>query len=210
MSKEEKVLKYYVLCNKLKNVIRTGWLSWNVKRERIESIAEHVYGVQQLALMMYSEYQYDIDIEKVLYMLAIHEIGETAIGDIDQFQMSKEEKEKKEHEAVHNVLNGLLKGEEIENLFLEFDSHKTKESMFSYMCDKLECDLQCKLYDEENCVDLNHQENNKIMNNKIVKKCLDNGDSWSTMWLKFGQEIYPYDDNFRSVSNYAMTHELKK
>ena len=25
MSKEENVIKYYVLCNKLKNVIRTGW-----------------------------------------------------------------------------------------------------------------------------------------------------------------------------------------
>ena len=45
MSKEENVLKYYVLCNKLKNVIRTGWLNWNVNRERLESIAEHVYGV---------------------------------------------------------------------------------------------------------------------------------------------------------------------
>ena len=35
-SKEEKVINYYVLCNKLKNVIRTGWLDWKVKRERIE------------------------------------------------------------------------------------------------------------------------------------------------------------------------------
>ena len=57
--KEQKVLEFYVLCNKLKNVIRTGWIEWNVKRERIESIAEHVYGVQMLALAMYSEYKED-------------------------------------------------------------------------------------------------------------------------------------------------------
>ena len=31
MSKEENVLRYYLLCNKLKNVIRTGWKDWNVK-----------------------------------------------------------------------------------------------------------------------------------------------------------------------------------
>ena len=210
MSKEENVLKYYVLCNKLKNVIRTGWLNWNVNRERLESIAEHVYGVQQLALVMYSEYEYDIDIKKVLYMLAIHEIGETVIGDINQFQMSKKEKERIEHEAVNKILNGLLKGEEIENIFLEFDSHKTKEAMFAYMCDKLECDIQAKIYDEEGCVDLNHQEGNDTMNNKIVQKYLSQGDSWSEMWLKFGQEIYPYDENFRSVSNYALTHKITK
>ena len=132
MSKEENVFEFYMLCNKLKNVVRSAWTIWNVKRERLESIAEHVYSVQMLALAMYSEYDYDIDIKKVIYMLAIHEIGETVIGDITQFDMSKEEKEKLEHKAVHNILNGLLDGEEIEKIFLEFDSHNTKESLFAF------------------------------------------------------------------------------
>lgn len=210
MSKEENVINYYVLCNKLKNVIRTGWISWNVKRERLESIAEHVYGVQMLAIAMYSEYKYEIDIKKVIYMLAIHEIGETVIGDITQFQMNKDVKEKLEHEAVHKILNGLLNGKEIEDLFLEFDSHKTKEALFAYQCDKLECDLQCKIYDEEHTVDLDSQLNNPILKNEIVKKRINEGNSWSEMWLKFGQEVYPYDDNFKSVSNYVLTHKIKK
>ena len=59
MSKEQKVINYYVLCNKLKNVIRTGQKNWNVKKERIESVAKHIYGVQMLAIAMKSEYQYD-------------------------------------------------------------------------------------------------------------------------------------------------------
>ena len=29
------------------------------------------------------------------------------------------------------------------------------------------------------------------------------------MWLKFGQETYPYDENFRSVSNYALKNNIK-
>ena len=37
MSKEENVINYYVLCNKLKNVIRTGWKDWNVQKERNDS-----------------------------------------------------------------------------------------------------------------------------------------------------------------------------
>lgn len=44
MSKEQDVINYYVLCNKLKNVIRTGWLDWKVQKNRLESIAEHIYG----------------------------------------------------------------------------------------------------------------------------------------------------------------------
>lgn len=30
------------------------------------------------------------------------------------------------------------------------------------------------------------------------------------MWLKFSQNTYPYDDNFRAVSNYAIKGNIKK
>ena len=210
MSKEENVIKYYVMCNKLKNVIRTGWKKWNVKRERVESVAEHIFGVQMLAIAMKSEYEYDIDIMKVVFMLAVHELGEIVIGDLTMFEISKEEKAKREKEAVHKILCGLLDGKEIENLFKEFDSHSTKEAMFAYQCDKLECDLQSKLYDEEGCVDLNKQESNDLLENKLVKKLLSEEKSWSRMWLRFGQTVYPYDDNFKNVSKYALNNNISK
>lgn len=209
MTKEEKVLGYYVLCNKLKDVIRTGWKVWNVERDRVESVAEHVYGVQMLAIAMKSEFEYDIDITKVIMMLAIHELGEAIIGDLTQFQIEREEKEKIEHEAVHKILSGLLDGNDIEQLFLEFDSHSTKEALFAYQCDKLECDLQCRLYDLDNCVDLNKQDNNELINNETVKESLKEN-SWSKMWMEFGLKNYPYDENFRSVSLYAMNNKIKE
>ena len=210
MSKEENVIKYYVMCNKLKNVIRTGWKTWNVERERVESVAEHIFGVQMLAIAMKSEYEYDIDIMKVVFMLAVHELGEIVIGDLTMFEISKEEKAKREKEAVHKILCGLLDGKEIENLFKEFDSHSTKEAMFAYQCDKLECDLQSKLYDEEGCVDLNKQESNDLLENELVKKLLSEEKTWSGMWLRFGQTVYPYDDNFKNVSKYALNNNIIK
>lgn len=209
MSREENVINFYIICNRLKNTIRTGWIDWNVKRDRLESVAEHIYSTQMLAIAMKSEYEYDIDIMKVIYMLAIHELGETVIGDLILFQISKEEKEIIEHEAVSKILDGLVDKEYIKELFLEFDSHKTKESIFAYQCDKLECDLQSKLYDIEECVDLNDQDGNTTKDNLLVKELLDKGDSFSDMWLKFGQKKYPYDDNFRSVSSYMIGNNLK-
>lgn len=209
MSKESNVIDYYVLCNKLKSVIRTGWIDWDVKKDRIESVAEHIFGVQMLAIAMKSEYQYDIDIMKVIYMLAIHELGETIIGDITMFQMSKEEKTRIEHEAVHSILKNLLDGEKIEELFLEFDEHKTKESIFAYSCDKLECDLQCKLYDEDNLVDLDNQFENNSFYDKKVQELLKENNTWSSMWLKYSQDRYSYDENFMNVSNYALKYKLK-
>lgn len=208
MSKAENVVRYFVLCNRLKNTIRTGWKDWHVKRERLESVAEHIYSVQMLALAMHSEYQYDVDIKKVIMMLAVHELEEILIGDLTQFQITKEEKIKIGHQAVEEVLSGLLNKNQIKELIDEFDERKTPEALFAHYCDKLECDLQSKMYDEEHCVDLNDQEGNRTLENKLVQELLQTGMSWSEMWLAFGQRVYNYDPNFLEVSNYAMNNEI--
>ena len=208
MTKEENVIRYYVLCNKLKNVIRAGWKDWNVKKDRLESVAEHIYGVQMLAIAMYSEYKYDIDIMKVIYMLAVHELEEIYIGYLTHFQIDKEEKKKIGHAAVNKVLGNLSDKDKITDIINEFDERKTKEALFAHFCDKLECDLQSKLYDLEGCVDLNKQENNATYYNERVQKLLKEGKSWSDMWLLYGQERYNYDENFMKVSDYALNNDI--
>ena len=45
MNDVSKVVNFYVQCSKLKRIVRTGWLNWNVQGERVESVAEHIYGV---------------------------------------------------------------------------------------------------------------------------------------------------------------------
>ena len=106
------------------------------------------------------------------------------------------------------MLANLFNKEQIMNLILEFDERKTEEAKFAYRCDKLECDLQSKLYDEEKCVDLNHQEGNNTMNHPLVQELLNSGLSWSEMWLTFGQKKYNYDENFNKVSNYAKNNKI--
>lgn len=208
MDNAKAVVEYYVLCNRLKDIIRTGWKDWGVNRHRVETVAEHIYGVQMLAVAMWAEYKYDIDIQKVLSMLAIHELEETVIGDLTMFQIDKDKKAELGHKAVNEILSKLALGYNLEELILEFDARETAEAKFAYQCDKLECDLQCRIYDEEGCVDLSQQSNNKTAENEAVKKLLNSGMSWSQMWLKFGQDRYPYDDNFREVSNYAMNNNI--
>jgi len=208
MEKEKKVINYYVLCNKLKNVIRTGWKDRNVQKERLESVAEHIFWVQMLAIAMKSEYHYDIDMMKVIFMIAIHELWETIIWDLTEFQVSREEKIRIEHDAVHEILKDLIDWEEIEKIFLEFDAHQTKEANFAYQCDKLECDLQCKLYDEEWCVDLSKQQSCNAIENERVQELLKENKTWSEMWLQYDMENIPYDENFKEIIRYASSHKI--
>lgn len=207
MNKPQRILEFYKITNILKNVIRTGWLNWHVKRERIESVAEHVYQTQMLALSMYSEYEYDIDIKKVIYMLAVHELEETIIGDLTFKDISKEEKEKIGHEAVEKILKNLLSGEEIKKIIFEFDKRETKEAQFAYQCDKLECDLQCKLYDEENCVDPKDQTESDNHNEETMKKLLSGEQTWSNAWMTYDRKLYT-DKNFEEVLDYAIENKI--
>ena len=207
--KEQNVIEYYVLCNKLKNIIRTGWLDWKVKRKRIESVAEHIFGTQMLALAIYSEYKYEIDIKKVILMLALHELEEIKIGDLTPFQITKEEKKKIGKKAVEDIIKNLNIKEDIDKIIDEFDERITKEALFAHHIDKLECALQCKLYDEENCVDLNNQEGNTTYYDKDIQEYIKNGDSWSKMWLNFDKKRYNYDENFISILDYALENNIK-
>lgn len=206
--KEKQVVKYYVLCNRLKNIVRTGWLNWHVSKDRVESIAEHIYGVQQLAIAMKYTYNYDVDLFKVIFMLAIHESEEIFIGDLTEFEINREEKIQKGHEAIKELFGNLINGEELEKLVLEFDERKTKEALFAYLCDKLECDIQAKLYDEGNYVDLEGQKDNATFYNPNVQELLDKGLSWGQMWLEYGRDRYPYDDNFMDVSKYVEDNNI--
>ena len=209
MNKPQNILTYYAICNKLKDTIRTGWKKWNVKKTRLESVAEHVYGTQMLALAMYSEYHYDIDILKVIFMLAVHEIGEAAIGDFTPFDISRKEKECLEHEAVHRVLENLIKHEDIEKYFLEFDAHKTPEAKFAYQCDKLEAELQCKIYDEGNYVDLHNLPHNEVTDNAGVQELIQKY-PWSEAFAIFDRKLVDYDKNFLEVSEYTVNHQIKQ
>lgn len=82
LSPATNVLEFYFLANKLKEVIRSGWKQWNVSRDRLESVAEHVFSTCTLAIAIESEYHYNIDLSKVLMMLVLHETEEILIPDI--------------------------------------------------------------------------------------------------------------------------------
>ena len=206
--KAKTVVEFYVLCSKLKNTIRSGWKAWNVKSERLESVAEHIYGTQQLAIAMWSQYNYDIDIYKVIMMLALHELEEVTIGDLTVWDISHKDKISQGHNAIKHILKKIIKRDEIESLILEFDTRKTQEAQFAYYCDKLECDIQCKLYDESGTVDLTKQKNNQIIQDKYVQELLGKKRSWSGMWLEYGRNKNYYDPNFSEVSNYVEKNEI--
>ena len=212
MNKVEKVLNFYVLATSLKDKIRSGWLTWHVSKERLESVAEHIYGVSILAIAIDSEEDLGIHIDRVVKMLVLHELEEVIIGDITPFdKVSEEEKYNKGMEAVNTILEGLIKKDEYVSLLKEFNDRKTNDAIFAYSCDKLEADLMSKIYTEGNYCNPDSLENRFIMEDDRIKKLRENGSiTLADYFIDYDISKYENIDIFKKIALYAKDNIIKK
>lgn len=183
------VLDFYYSHYALKEKERTGWIRWNVSGRR-ESIADHISSTQTLAWALYSEYDLNVNIERVISMLSLHEKGEEIIGDITRYDsIPKDEKE-----AVDKLCGKLKKGSYLISLINEFNERKTHEAQLAYLCDKLDCDLQAKYYSDcERC--FIQTATYQMVNNAEILKII--ADGAKTVWNVFYEaDKFIYENTF--------------
>lgn len=160
---------------KLHDKKRKGHIYWGVKTDRIENILEHIYGCLVLSIGLESEYGYLVDYNKIRKMLTIHETGEIIIGDITEWDMPKKEKEKIERQAVVKLLNSIPNGERLIKLLDEFNGHISLESEYAYLIDKIEYDMQVKMYEKEGKYDFDNVPQNVVTTSDSVQEIIKNG-----------------------------------
>lgn len=209
--KIKNLLQFYLLVTELKDKIRSGWKVWNIDRERVESVAEHIYGTCMLAIAIDSEYELDIDLYKVVMMLVLHEIEEVKIGDVTPFdKIAKEEKLKIGKQAVEEILTTLNKKLQYMELIEEFERMETREATFAKMCDKLEADIQCKLYCEENAININNEKNMHLLKDSRIEELVENGaTSVSDLFIENDRPIYK-EKIFEEIADFVKKKDLLK
>lgn len=171
----DKSFEFYYHAIKLKDMLRSGPLVWRVNKDRIESIAEHTFGCMILAISLYSQLKLDLDLGKVLEMLAIHELEELAIGDITPLdKIKKEDLIDKARKSVEELVENLEYKEELLRLTDEFNYSKSEEAKFAKAIDKLECVLEFKRYHDNGQVSVDHVTDDMLENEKL-KGYIDTG-----------------------------------
>lgn len=210
---EEKIktiLDYYILTSKLKNVIRSGWLAWGVQKERVESIAEHIYGTCMLAVAIWSETLPEVNISEVIMMLALHETEEIIIGDITPFDNQTKQKIKKDgQKAVMAIFKDLIAKDVYFKLIQDFDARSTPEAVFAHKCDKLESDLMARLYSDEGV--LKFENGTKMHNNPDIQKLSQKAKSTDvaklfSVWDR--KHFEDTDDIFLKINKYLEENTL--
>ncbi len=119
---------------KLKCNTRHSWTSSG----RHESVAEHSWRLGVMAMMCRDQYP-SLDIDKVIKMCLIHDIGEAVLGDIPSF-IKTGQNELEEEAAVESLISSLPSEmhEEWSALFSEMKALETDEAKLFKSLDNLE------------------------------------------------------------------------
>lgn len=195
------IINFYLAANKLKEVIRTGWLELEISSDRLESVAEHVYGTIVLASAINDEYNLNLDMYKTLKMITIKELEKVSLKEFTTRDYpTKEERQAQAIETITKITEGLIKQEEILDLLQEATKQETKEAKFAFQVSKLESDLQAKIYDMNGKLDIeNAKEDAKYFPEELANEIIPQIKNASDSFILYDRQYYT-DDIFKKLS----------
>ena len=136
MNSIEKIINFIIEIEKLKSVSRK---TKPIGLKRFENSAEHSWHVCISALMLKEYANENINIEKVIKMLLIHDLGEIDAGDTVVYYADKQEIKASEEDGIKRILQ-ILPEEKAAiylKLWYEFEAGKTPESKYAKAIDRI-------------------------------------------------------------------------
>lgn len=137
-----KILGFLETIDQLKLIYRSAYLSDN---SRHESDAEHTWHTSLFALLLYQEMEIDVDIERVLKLILIHDLVEIYAGDTFAYDTVGNYNQNAREETAASQLFALLP-EDLQKLvygwWKEFELAPTPEAQFARAMDKLQAFAQ--------------------------------------------------------------------
>ena len=130
----KELIEFLGVVEKLKCNTRHSWTSSG----RRESVAEHSWRLSLLAMLCADEYP-DLDMNKVVRMCIIHDLGEAITGDVPSFEKT-ETNEMTEREAWDKLISMLPApyAGEFADLYAEMEAKRTPEARLYKALDNME------------------------------------------------------------------------
>ncbi len=137
MSRLEQQIEFLAVADKLKSVLRK---TRPIGSDRYENSAEHSWQVVLAAIVLREHANVEIDLCRVVKMLAIHDIPEIVVGDTFHYLKSTDAAAQlSEAEAARELFATLPEDQQGEflELWREFEDRQTPEARFAASMDRL-------------------------------------------------------------------------
>ncbi len=159
-----KLLELLTVAERLKDTTRHCYTS----KGRHESVAEHSWMMTLMAFFMRDEFP-EADMDKVVRMCIIHDLGEAFTGDIPAFEKTEKD-EKKEEELLYAWVRTLPEGyaHEMQSLYREMEERKTLEAKIYKAIDGLEAVIQHNFSDLSTWIPREYEMNQTYANDKVA------------------------------------------
>lgn len=129
-------LRFVVSAHKLTAVERMNRL---LDGSRAETTAEHSWHLVLCAMVLAPEFAPRVNLERVLKMLAIHDLVELEVGDIPLYEHARRSAAvKRELLAAERVFAGFPGGPAMLRMWREFERASTNEARFARAIDRLQ------------------------------------------------------------------------
>ena len=158
-----KLLDILDVAEKLKDATRHCY----TRGGRHESVAEHSWMMTLMAFFMKDEFP-EVDMDKVIRMCIIHDLGEAFTGDIPSFDKTEKD-EKIEEELLYNWVKSLPSNyaEEMLSLYGEMAKRETLEAKVYKAIDGLEAVIQHNFSDLSTWISREYELNKNYANDKV-------------------------------------------
>ena len=135
---------------------------------RHESVAEHSWMMTLIAFFIKDEFP-DADMDKVIKMCIIHDLGEAFTGDIPTFEKT-ESNEKLEEKLLYDWVKSLPShiAEEMTSLYDEMAERKTVEAKIYKAIDSLEALIQHNISDLSTWIPREYELNKTYADDKVA------------------------------------------
>lgn len=142
MDRLKKQIDFLIEIDKLKGILRQSLVLEGTRRE---NDTEHSWHMATSAFILREYYKKDVDMERVIKMVLIHDVVEILAGDTPAYSdYSAEEKYQKEVASAKQTF-GILPDDQREEyiaLWNEFEDMETDESKFANACDRFQGFIQ--------------------------------------------------------------------
>ncbi len=159
-----KLLEALSVAERLKDATRHCY----TRNGRHESVAEHSWMMTLMAFLIRDEFP-EADMDKVIRMCIIHDLGEAFTGDIPTFEKT-EENENTEEDLLYKWLKTLPEPQRIEmtSLFEEMKKRETTEAKIYKAIDSLEALIQHNISDLSTWIPMEYELNKTYADDKVA------------------------------------------